>query len=133
GNPLERFSAGQYAARESLYGLMALLLLLPLVFGADRPTPLRRALSLRPAIFVGVVSYGMYLWHYPVLIELSDRGLASVRGIHPYLLWGVSAVVLSLALGALSYYLVERPALSFKRLVGRPPRMPDEAVAEPAP
>jgi peptidoglycan/LPS O-acetylase OafA/YrhL len=41
---------------------------------------------------------------------------------------------MSLALAAASYYLVERPALRLKELVGRRPEpAPGEALAEPAP
>jgi peptidoglycan/LPS O-acetylase OafA/YrhL len=39
----------------------------------------------------------------------------------------------ALVAGSLSYYLVERPALSLKRLVPLRQRQDDEALAEPAP
>ncbi len=35
--------------------------------------PIARVLSLRPLVWMGTVSYGAYLWHYPVFIEL-DAG-----------------------------------------------------------
>jgi peptidoglycan/LPS O-acetylase OafA/YrhL len=65
---------------------------------------------------------------------LGDWGFADVRVVHPYLDWAVAGVGLSAAVAALSYYLVERPALSLKRLVGRrDPSPPGEALTEPAP
>ncbi len=63
-----------------------------------------RLLSVRPVYFVGVISYGIYLWHWPVIVYLSgDRtGLAPV----PLDLARIGA---TLALSTASYYLVERP------------------------
>jgi peptidoglycan/LPS O-acetylase OafA/YrhL len=133
GDPLQRYTTAEYLARNAVYGLMAVCLLAPAIFGDERRTPLRRVLANPVALWLGLVSYGIYLWHWPVLLRLASWDLGSVSGIHPYLLWGVSAAALSIALGAASYYLVERPALSLKRLVGRAPARPDEAVAEPAP
>jgi peptidoglycan/LPS O-acetylase OafA/YrhL len=127
------YTAPRYFARNALYGVFALLLLLPAVFGDERRDAIRRLLGSRLLLWLGLISYGVYLWHWPVLLRLSNWNLASVHGIHPYLLWGVSAGGLTIVLAAASYYLVERPALSLKRLVGRPPAMPGEAIAEPAP
>jgi peptidoglycan/LPS O-acetylase OafA/YrhL len=127
------YTAARYYARNGLYGLLALLLLLPAIFGEERRDAVRRLLGSKVLLWLGLISYGIYLWHWPVLLRLSDWGLASVSGVHPYLLWGATAGALAIAMGALSYYLIERPALSLKSLVGRPPRMPGEAVAESAP
>jgi peptidoglycan/LPS O-acetylase OafA/YrhL len=68
------------------------------------PGRLSRLLALRPVYFVGAISYGMYLWHWPVIVYLTaDRtGLAPV----PLDLARIGA---TLALSTASYYLVERP------------------------
>jgi len=67
------------------------------------PGPLRRSLSWRPVVWVGVISYGMYLWHWALLsmsLTLGYRHLA-VRLL--------VAFVLTPAVAAASFYLVERP------------------------
>ncbi len=60
--------------------------------------------------------------------------IPTTPGPRAFLEWTALAAVATVPVAALSYYLVERPALSLKRLVpahGTVPR--DEAVAEPAP
>ena len=68
--------------------------------------PLARVLSVRPMVWMGTVSYGAYLWHFPVFIELDSArtglggfGLLAVR------------VAATFVLAAASYYLVERPVM----------------------
>lgn len=59
-----------------------------------------RALSLRPIVWLGTISYSLYLWQQPFLAPTNPLPL-SVR------LGG------ALTCAALSYYLVERPILAF--------------------
>jgi peptidoglycan/LPS O-acetylase OafA/YrhL len=59
---------------------------------------------------VGTISYGIYLWHIPVLIELHRQGTPNAFG---RLLLGT--LPLSLLLAAASYRLVEAPFLRLRR------------------
>jgi len=68
--------------------------------------PVARALSVRPMVWMGTVSYGAYLWHFPVFIEL-DSARTGLSG--PALL--TTRVLATFALAAASYYLVERPVM----------------------
>ena len=76
--------------------------------GAQGPTLSGWLLSLRPAIWIGLISYSLYLWHWPVIVllkqyeavawlRLPDRGVA---------------LALLLLLAWLSWLLVERPLRS---------------------
>ena len=88
-----------------------------------------RFLNARPVVFVGVLSYSLYLWQQPFFNPESKLAVASF----PLNL----LVVLPLALA--SYYLVERPAMRFRarlerRLRARPTAAPPPpAVSLPAP
>ena len=68
--------------------------------------PIARVLSLRPLVWMGTVSYGAYLWHFPVFIEL-DAGRTGTTGLSLLAIrFGTTFV-----LAALSYYLIERPVM----------------------
>jgi peptidoglycan/LPS O-acetylase OafA/YrhL len=41
--------------------------LLILTGGGEQPTMVGRVLSLKPVVFVGLISYSLYLWHWPIL------------------------------------------------------------------
>jgi peptidoglycan/LPS O-acetylase OafA/YrhL len=63
-----------------------------------------RALSVRPLVAVGRISYGLYLWHFPVTFVVGDRLPGAVGR-------SVGVVAVSLVAAALSYRLVEQPIL----------------------
>ena len=71
-------------------------------------SPAGRALALRPVAALGVVSYGVYLWHWPVLVALP---LPAAGGPADTLRLQTARVLLVAALTAASWLLVERPAL----------------------
>lgn len=61
-------------------------------------------LSCKPMIFVGLISYSLYLWHWPVL------AFARYWAVDPLTPWQkVAAIIASLVLAALSWRFVERP------------------------
>jgi len=66
--------------------------------------PLAQVLSLRPLRWIGTISYGLYLWHWPIFVYLNTArtGLAGAA------LTG-ARVGLTFAVATASYYLVERP------------------------
>jgi len=63
-----------------------------------------RALAWHPLHFLGTISYGIYLWHWPVIVYLNGArtGLST---------WPLDLlrIALTLVLATASYYLVERP------------------------
>ncbi len=85
------------------FSLATLMIVAPLWVG--RGGSAEAGLSWRPVAWVGVISYGIYLWHWPLIVWL---GVRSAAGVHAVLL-GVVVLVLTVAIAALSYYLVERP------------------------
>lgn len=70
------------------------------------PSPLRPVLDLPPLQWLGRISYSLYLWHLPIIEEVSKRRPDDIVGV------ALIAIPLSLAVGWLSYALIERPLLS---------------------
>ena len=82
--------------------IIAVLLIMVLVGAASPATPVARLLSLAPVVYVGRISYSLYLWHWSVL-SLSRWSV----GIHPGTVWWQAALIVVLAAG--SYRYVEQP------------------------
>ena len=108
------FRPGQVMGRQVLYGVIAVLFVIPGVVGDDDRTGPRRLLSGRVITVVGLVSYGIYLVHNAVIDEYISHTHAKL--LHaPFASLLVVAVV-GTALAAAALHLgVERPALSLKR------------------
>ena len=70
------------------------------------PTVVARGMSVRPLVFVGLISYSLYLWHWP-LIVFEGLGLWGVN--LPHRVVKLLLVVGSLGLATLSWRYVERP------------------------
>jgi peptidoglycan/LPS O-acetylase OafA/YrhL len=131
----EKYTPTQYMTRHLLNSLIAVAVVIPAIFGDMRHGATRRVLSTRPLVFLGLISYSFYLYHWAVLQQLYRWDLGTHFGLVPaYPRFYVPALLAAAAIGAVSYYLVERPAMSLKRLVPPLPRQSrDEALAEPAP
>lgn len=84
-----------------------------------------RLLSARPLVLLGAYSYGIYLWHMPVLYWLRHAGHWPVSP------WEAFAQVftVSLALGAVSWHLLERPINSWAARRTGPRQLPLPARA----
>jgi peptidoglycan/LPS O-acetylase OafA/YrhL len=119
------------------------------VVGAPDGLP-ARVLGARPLAAIGSISYGLYLWHWPIFLILNASRLE--------LDWFPLQVVrfaVTFAVATASYLLLERPALRLRRrfrpvpsavrgsgaasaapsarATATPPPAPDSPVTTPAP
>lgn len=80
-----------------------------IIAGGDTGTSLvGRLLSLRPVVFVGLISYSLYLWHWPVLVFQNIGGM--VAQLPPYdRRLKLAMFAISMVLGYLSWKFVETP------------------------
>ena len=69
------------------------------VFGAES------LLRLRPFQWVGLISYSLYLWHWPILTIAAQRSRTGTVSVADALWW----VLLSVVLAILTYLLLENP------------------------
>lgn len=112
----------------TLYPVGGALLIL-LAGEGDQTAPVTRLLRWKPLVWIGGISYGLYLWHWPVL-----KGFVAFfpnAGLEVDLLEGAIILALSIGLAYGSYRLIawlHRP-----RTRGRRHAHPDEEPAEVPP
>ena len=66
-----------------------------------------KALSSKPLVFVGLIPYSLYLWHWP-LIVFHKIGFLPMTGL-PWRVENAVIIALSIVAAALSWKYVERP------------------------
>ncbi|HEY3725048.1 MAG TPA: acyltransferase [Acidimicrobiia bacterium] len=119
-----------------LYGLTGALLVLPAVFGPqERDTSLiRRFLTTRVMVYLGVISYGIYLWHEPMIDRfLSWTNQQTFTVYHgdvpfawhtsayvsvPFFAFLVAVLALTIPAASISWFALERPLQRLKGLFG---------------
>ena len=70
------------------------------------PTMVARWLGSRPAVFIGLISYSLYLWHWPVIV-FQSLGLWGEN--LPIRVMKIILMLVSFTLAVLSWRFVERP------------------------
>ncbi|CAB4871355.1 unannotated protein [freshwater metagenome] len=119
-----RLSAAAWMAPAGLVAVVVLAIVLPtasgpaysgalpllalasgtLLLGLQRPGPVTAMLSWRPFVALGRVSYGVYLYHLPVFVFVTEAR----AGIGGWALLGLRLGI-TLAVAVASYWLIERP------------------------
>ena len=95
--------------------LVAILGIIIIISSGKQHTIMAKLLSFKPVVFIGKISYSLYLWHFPVLVlttPVSEIG-------KPNIFFVVLRVILTFILAIISYALVETPIrkLGFKNYV----------------
>jgi peptidoglycan/LPS O-acetylase OafA/YrhL len=78
-----------------------------------------RALGWGPLAGLGAVSYSLYVWHEPVLLYLADHHVVLSQAAHTFVPGTLLLLAVALAVGTLSWILIERPALTLGRALER--------------
>ena len=102
------FACFAYSDRTVFPGLSAIAPVLGAVAvihgGSSGPTLAGRILKWRPVVYIGLISYSLYLWHWP-LIVLTQYANA-MDPLTPYL---VPLFLASLLVASASYHFIEQP------------------------
>jgi peptidoglycan/LPS O-acetylase OafA/YrhL len=105
-------SPAESLTKNVLYAGVGLLLVLPGVFGTGAGL-FTTVFSLAPMRHLGVISYGVFCLHLPVLhLVMHLTGYQLFRG-HGWQIW-VLTLVISVAAAEVVYRLVERPAMRLR-------------------
>jgi len=128
--------AREWMGREVLYTATSVFLLVPAMFGPQDRGLVRRFLRCPPMAWLGVLSYGIFVWHEWALDLWRDwRGLPPFTGSFPSML--AVTLGLSLLLALATWLVVERPAQALAARWaaaerGAPQPAPAPAVTGPA-
>jgi peptidoglycan/LPS O-acetylase OafA/YrhL len=93
-------AAAYYRGGSAAFALVAVLV----IAGALQPGPLSAILSVKPLVWIGRISYGLYLWHWPINVWLVPSRVA----LGPNAL-NVLRLAVTVVAAVVSYVLVERP------------------------
>ena len=75
-----------------------------IIYAGFQSNAVSRFLSLKPIVFIGRISYSLYLWHWPILVFARY-----LRIKEPSNEVQLIAVILTVILSLLSYYFIEQP------------------------
>ena len=120
--PFDKAGSGDYPSMQQalmdhvLFVGFAVLLMVPLVAPSARSRFMDVTLGNKVGVFLGRISYGVYLWHFPALYFALGAG--SMFGTVPGLMPGqkngavllLEVLAITIVLATATTYLVERPA-----------------------
>ena len=102
----------------SLHDHVMVMLAVPALLYAAQPVIGPLARSMRVLTWLGERSYGLYLWHFPIILSIYGRGtLTSAPSTTYPVLRLVLIIGLSVLFAHVSYIAIERPAQGFGRRV----------------
>lgn len=110
------------------YSLVAICSGAGLLIALNPPNVISRFLNSWPVQWVGLRSYGIYLWHYPIVMTLAEMIGGGKRSL-------ILAAGLTFLMAELSYRCVETPSAKIghrfgRSLVKRPPNFQDSQEVE---
>jgi peptidoglycan/LPS O-acetylase OafA/YrhL len=126
-DPLSAPNTGQAIALNLCQMIVGVCIVVPAVLGPQDRGGIRRILQSRPAVYLGLVSYGIYLWHWYILRIVADwLGWPLYHG-NWFVVFAIALSISVLAASA-SWYGLERPVMRFARRLtpgGRRISVPD--------
>lgn len=69
-------------------------------------------------VFSGLVSYSVYLWHFPILVWMKSLPFVQAAAGYRLVILLLAGIPITLAVASLSYFLVERPFLRMRSQAG---------------
>jgi peptidoglycan/LPS O-acetylase OafA/YrhL len=109
--------------RHALYPAIAVAVMLPAIIGDQTLGVTRRILGNRVFLWLGTISYGIFLYQYPLILWLAEHSVLPSSQVPQWSWIGWLVLVLggTVALASASWYLLEERMMRLRHLVrGRP-------------
>ena len=106
-----------------------------LIYGVAREGWFVRFLEIRPARYLGKISYGLYVYHFPIIWFAARMADLDIRPPLLQPLTALVALIATILLASLSYFLLEHPILNLKDrffTLKKKPEIRDDALPAPA-
>lgn len=118
--PFASMSAWQSIGLDVAQQLFGFCIVVPAVLGPQRLGLIRRTLASRVLTWLGLISYGLYLWHWFILRIVQEDwfGWPLQKGNWVAVFLAAMPVIITAA--AASWYIVERPIIKGVRVLSRP-------------
>lgn len=97
------FSFDDRTPHPSLYTLLPIFGIALIIVFASKGDLFVRIIGSKPLVWLGLVSYSAYLWHFPIF-AFYRLGVETLSGLNKY-----EMIMLTFALSFLSYFFIERP------------------------
>ena len=94
----------------SLYTLFPIIGSCLILYFSNENELAYKILSFRPLVFIGLISYSLYMWHYPILAFSKISGFFDFSDTNK-----IKTISLIIILSILSYFLIEKPFLNKNR------------------
>jgi peptidoglycan/LPS O-acetylase OafA/YrhL len=106
-----------------LLDILGFCIVAPMVLGNQTQGRIRRGLQLRPVVFLGTISYAIYLWHDPVMYKVENiaQRLHMVHGQLAFNFFAITGLTLAVTipLAIASWFIIEKPFIQLSRLGAR--------------
>jgi peptidoglycan/LPS O-acetylase OafA/YrhL len=104
----------------TVYDFVVMLVLLPALLLAARPAQFSESPLRRVSTWLGERSYSIYLWHFPLILVIYERGPFKRDAAEGGYWWRLPAILaLTLLFAAASYAMVERPGMEWGRRLAK--------------
>jgi peptidoglycan/LPS O-acetylase OafA/YrhL len=84
-----------------------------------KPDRWSASMNWSPFVFLGLVSYSLYLWHEPVLLWLASHGIVPAPSAGAFPVTAIVVVAASVIVASLSFYALEKPTMLLSKAFDR--------------